>query len=38
MSSVIAKRVEFFPKYKAHLLIKYAEKLNLDVSEFLEDI
>jgi ribonuclease D len=38
MSSVISKKVEFFPEYKAHLLIKYAEKLDVDVSEFLEDI
>ncbi len=38
MSSIISKNVEFFPEYKAHLLIKYAEKLDLDVGEFLEDI
>ncbi|MFT5618000.1 MAG: ribonuclease D [Arenicella sp.] len=38
MSSVISKSVEFFPEYKAHLLIKYAEKLDVDVSEFLEEL
>jgi ribonuclease D len=38
MSSVISKSVEFFPEYKAHLLIKYAEKLEVDVSEFLEEM